>query len=104
MIPNLFGHKLVMNHIKKKLYIVGGFDNFKYVGDENLSYKIEKDEDDIINKNEGSLKFLPMTNLIEISFNKENKFEELTQGENHLEENNQIIRKKWKKLFYESVN
>ena len=104
LIPNLFGHKLVMNHIKKKLYIVGGFDNFKYVGDENLSYKIEKDEDDIINKNEGSFKFLPMTNLIEISFNKENKFEELTQGENHLEENNQIIRKKWKKLFYESVN
>ena len=104
LIPNLFGHKVVMNHIRKKLYIVGGFDNFKFVGDENLSYKIEKDEDDIINKNEGKFKFQPMNNLLEISLIKENRHQEFPNEEIQIEENNKSIRKKWKKLFYSNVN
>ena len=106
LIPNLFGHKVVMNHTKKKLYIVGGFDNFKYVGDENLSYKIEKDEDDIINKNEGKFIFVPMNNLLEISLTRENIGEDFLEGETPTPtgENNTKIRKKWKKLFYSNVN
>ena len=106
LIPNLFGHKVVMNHTKKKLYIVGGFDNFKYVGDENLSYKIEKDEDDIINKNEGKFIFVPMNNLLEISLTRENIGDDFLEGETPTPsgENNTKIRKKWKKLFYSNVN
>ena len=110
LIPNLFGHKIVMNSEKQKLYIVGGFDNFKFVGDENLSYNIEKDEDDIINKNEGKVRFIPMSNILEISLKKENKEgekpeapEELTPENQNKEKEKENKRRKWKKLFYVNI-
>ena len=107
LIPNLFGHKIVMNTEKQKLYIVGGFDNFKFVGDENLSYNIEKDEDDIINKNEGKVRFIPMSNILEISLKKENEKEETSKGEESENQNNEKEKgnkkRKWKKLFYVNI-
>ena len=65
LIPNLFGHKIVMNSNKNKLYIIGGMDNFKYVGDESLIYKIERDQDFIFKK--GKVDFFPMKNILEIT-------------------------------------
>ena len=77
LIPNLFGHKIVMNSNKNKLYIVGGMDSFKYVGDENLIYKIDEDGENLFNKNEGQIEFQPMLNILEIVLKKEQeKFEE----------------------------
>jgi len=109
LIPNLFGHKIVMNSNKNKLYIVGGMDNFKYVGDESLIYKIERDQDFIFNK--GKVEFFPMKNILEISINKEDSISE-QHGERPEPENkidkkdnkNPNKRIKWKKLFYVNIN
>ena len=111
MIPNLFGHKIVMNSDKNKLYIVGGMDNFKYVGDESLIYKIERDQDFIFNK--GKVEFFPMKNILEISINKEDsigeQYGETPEPENKNNKNdkkdkNPNKRIRWKKLFYVNIN
>ena len=111
LIPNLFGHKIVMNLDKNKLYIVGGMDNFKYVGDESLIYKIERDQDFIFNK--GKVEFFPMKNILEISINKEDyigeQYGETPEPENKNNKNdkkdkNPNKRIRWKKLFYVNIN
>ena len=109
LIPNLFGHKIVMNSDKNKLYIVGGMDNFKYVGDESLIYKIERDQDFIFNK--GKVEFFPMKNILEISINKEDSISEqhgeTPEPENKIDKKdnkNPNKRIKWKKLFYVNIN
>ena len=101
LIPNLFGHKIVMSKTKNKLYIVGGMDNFKYVGDENLIYQIDEDGELLFNKNESQIEFKPMLNILEIVLNKEDiKIEENLKN-NEKKENRLIVKnKKWKKLFY----
>ena len=103
LIPNLFSHKIVMNHNKSKLYIIGGMDAFKYVGDENLSYKIEKAQDFIFNKKK--VEYFPMKNILEISLNEEIIIENLPEGalikEDKIKNNDRNSNKriKWKKLF-----
>lgn len=99
LIPNLFGHKIVMNSNKNKLYIVGGMDSFKYVGDENLIYKIDEDGENLFNKNEGQIEFQPMLNILEIVLKKEQeKFEE--NNNINKEKKNLVKKRRWKKLFY----
>ena len=105
LIPNLFGHKIVMNSNKNKLYIIGGMDNFKYVGDESLIYKIERDQDFIFKK--GKVEFFPMKNILEITLKndlKEESFGETPEQcqnkiENNINSNNRV---RWKKLFLEN--
>ena len=103
LIPNLFGHKIVTNYNKSKLYIIGGMDNFKYVGDENLSYKIERAQDFIFNKKK--VEYFPMKNILEISLNEEIIIEDLPEGalikEDKIKNNDRNSNKriKWKKLF-----
>ena len=103
LIPNLFAHKIVMNHNKSKLYIIGGMDAFKYVGDENLSYKIEKAQDFIFNKKK--VEYFPMKNILEIKLNEENAAEDKPEGalikEDKIKNNDRNSNKriKWKKLF-----
>ena len=65
LIPALFGHKLISNN-EGSVFIVGGMDSFKYVGDENLIYKPEKEGDDIFNKIEEEIKFNPMEQMFEM--------------------------------------
>ena len=105
LIPNLFGHKIIMNNYKNKLFIIGGMDNFKYVGDENLIYKIDEEGDNLFNKNEGQIDFQPMLNILEIVLNKEEEKLENNKNnenkENKEKRENKIIKKRrWKKLFY----
>ena len=107
LIPNLFGHKIVMNSNKNKLYIIGGMDNFKYVGDENLIYKIDEDGENLFNKNEGQIEFHPMLNILEIVLNKEeenNKENENNENKVNKDNKNLNKRRRWKKLFYKSNN
>ena len=109
LIPNLFGHKIVVNNNKTRLYILGGMDNFKYVGDESLIYQFEEEGDNLFNKNEGQIEFQPMLNILEIVLNKEEKIDE-NKNSNIVDENEENKRKKrvsvknknirWKKLFY----
>ena len=126
LIPNLFGHKVVMNPDKNKLYIIGGLDNFKYVGNESLIYKIEREQDNIFNK--GKVEFFPMKNILEISLNKESlagkqygetpehgetrelgetpEPGETREPENKNKKNDENSNKniRWKKLFYANIN
>ena len=103
LIPNLFGHKILMNNNKNKLYIIGGMDNFKYVGDKNLIYKIDEDGENLFNKNEGQIEFHPMLNILEILLNKkEEKFEE--ENDENRENKHLFKKRRWKKLFYISNN
>ena len=106
LIPNLFGHKIVMNSNNNKLYIIGGMDNFKYVGDENLIYKIDEDGENLFNKNEGQIEFQPMLNILEIVLNKEEeKIKENENNENKVNKDKNLNKKRrWKKLFYKSIN
>ena len=109
LIPNLFGHKIVMNSDMNKLYIIGGMDSFKYVGDENLIYKIERDQDYIFNK--GKVEFFPMKNILEISLKKDLVGESLGETPPPCEEktinknknSNPNKRIRWKKLFYVNI-
>ena len=109
LIPNLFGHKILKNNSKNILYIVGGMNDFQYVGDKNLIYQNKEDKDKVFNQNEQKIKFFPMENILEISFDNSD-----SQGEsygvetgNKVEENknsNNFKRIRWKKLFYVNIN
>ena len=107
LIPNLFGHKILKNNSKNILYIVGGMNDFQYVGDKNLIYQNKEDKDKVFNQNEQKIKFFPMENILEISFDNSD-----SQGEsygvetgNKVEENkNSNKRIRWKKLFYVNIN
>ena len=69
LIPKVFGHKLSFNEEERKVYIVGGMDNFKYVGDENLIYQPENMNDDLFEQNEDELVFYPMKQIFEMELN-----------------------------------
>lgn len=64
LIPKLFGHKVVAN--EATVYLIGGMDNFKYVGDETLIFKSEKQGENIFNSDE-ELHFEPMTQIFEMT-------------------------------------
>ena len=49
LMPKLFGHKIVTKD-KNKLYIIGGMESFKYVGDESLISKNEEKDNNLSNK------------------------------------------------------
>ncbi len=104
LIPNLFGHKIVSNDDQSRLYIIGGMNTFKNVGDENLIYKIEEDKDSIFNKNEGNVEYFPMVNILEIKLNKREENIESSVKKEIKEETKLNKKRKWKKLFYSNIN
>jgi len=94
LIPNLFGHKLVMNNNLNKLYIIGGMNSFKYVGDENLIYQLDEEEEILFKENQ--IKYSPMLNILVIILKKkEEKLEEKTKEKEGL-----VKKRRWKKVFY----
>ena len=104
LIPNIFGHKIVINKEKNKLYFLGGMDSFKYVGDENLIYKIVEDKDDIFNNNVGQVDYFPMKNILEISLNQNDNKE---KNDNIILDNKEYERhkkRKWIKLYIPGSN
>lgn len=96
LIPNLFGHKIVMNNNENKLFIIGGMNSFKYVGDENLIYQLDEEGEILFKENQ--IKFNPMLNILEIILNnKEEKIEEKIK----VNEKKELVKKRrWKKAFY----
>ena len=104
LIPKLFGHKIVTKD-KNQLYIVGGMESFKYVGDESLISKNEEKEKDnnLSNKYKEQFEFIPMANILEIVLNNEEEKREDNKIINKREnkDNKYLIKKRrWKKLFY----
>jgi hypothetical protein len=65
LIPKLFGHKLVVCD-NSSVFIVGGMDNFKYVGDESAISQVEKEGEALFEKNEEELKYEPMKEMFEM--------------------------------------
>jgi hypothetical protein len=48
------------------VFIVGGMDNFKYVGDESAISQVEKEGEALFEKNEEELKYEPMKEMFEM--------------------------------------
>lgn len=73
-LPKLFGHKLNINKDSMSIFIIGGMDSFKYIGDENLIFsddENEEDEDDDkkIKEEKIELNTKPMEQIFEIVLN-----------------------------------
>ena len=45
-LPKLFGHKLNLYPDNRSIFIIGGMDSFKYIGDENLIFSDDENEED----------------------------------------------------------
>jgi len=80
LIPKLFGHKILNvnnsclndeDEKDDKIFFVGGVDNFKFVGDENMINEEENKNinEDVEGKNEGNKQYEPMKMIMEIDFN-----------------------------------
>ena len=94
LIPSLFGHKIVMNNNENKLFLIGGMNSFKYVGDENLIYQLDEEGEILFKENQ--IKFNPMLYILVIILNKkEDKIEEKTKEKELL-----VKKRRWKKLFF----
>ena len=79
LIPKLFGHKILNannsclngDQSDSKIYFVGGVDNFKFVGDENMIIEEESENinEGVEGKNEGNKQYQPMKMIMQINFN-----------------------------------
>lgn len=69
-LPKLFGHKLNLDFEHGSIFIIGGMDSFKYLGDENLIYSDDEEEDEEMDKllNEENIEIVtkPMAQIFEI--------------------------------------
>ena len=72
-LPKLFGHKLNLDFEHGSIFIIGGMDSFKYIGDENLIYSDDEEEeeenDKIIKEENVELDTKPMEQIFEIVLN-----------------------------------
>ena len=72
-LPKLFGHKLNLDFEQGSIFIIGGMDSFKYIGDENLIYSDDEEEEDENDKNikEENIEVVtkPMEQIFEIVLN-----------------------------------
>jgi hypothetical protein len=79
LIPKLFGHVILNENNKSwnedsknnnKIFIVGGIENFKYVGDENMINEEENENinEDVEENHENNKNFVPMEMVMEIRF------------------------------------
>ena len=70
-LPKLFGHKLNFDYEHGSIFIIGGMDSFKYIGDENLIFSDEEEEeeeenDKIIKEENIEVITKPMEQIFEI--------------------------------------
>ena len=105
-LPKLFGHKLILGNDSGSIFIIGGMDSFKYIGDENLIFSDDEEEDE---ENEKEIKqenieinTKPMEQIFEIVLNnkvenKEIKLISLEQEERVKKKSNKKFR--WVKYY-----
>ena len=73
--PKLFGHKLNLDFETGSIFIVGGMNSFKYIGDENLIYSDDDEEEEedeenkIIKEEKAEIETKPMEQIFEIVLN-----------------------------------
>ena len=72
-LPKLFGHKLNLDCEHGSIFIIGGMDSFKYIGDENIIHSDDEEEEDendkIIKEENIELNTKPMEQVFEIVLN-----------------------------------
>ena len=72
-LPKLFGHKLVLDNNNWSIFIMGGMDSFKYIGDENLIFSDDEEEDEenekVIKTEVVEIETKPMEQIFEIVLN-----------------------------------
>ena len=74
-LPKLFGHKLNLDFETGSIFIVGGMNSFKYIGDENLIYSDDDEEEEedeenkIIKEEKAEIETKPMEQIFEIVLN-----------------------------------
>ena len=94
-LPKLFGHKLILDNDTWSIFIIGGMDSFKYIGDENLIFSDDEEENEENDKDnkEKNVEIItkPMEQVFEIVLN--NKIETSTPS---VPEYNEIVRNKKK--------
>ena len=79
-LPKLFGHKLNLDFENGSIFIIGGMDSFKFLGDENLIYSEDEEEDEendkiIKEENENvEIPTKPMEQIFEIVLNNFDKY------------------------------
>ena len=103
-LPKLFGHKLNLNVEQGSIFIIGGMDSFKYIGDENLIHSDDEEEeeenDKIIKEENVELNTKPMEQVFEIvlnNFNCKEFKEEIPVNKN---KNRKVIKNlKWLKYY-----
>ena len=102
-LPKLFGHKLNLDTDNWSIFIIGGMDSFKYIGDENLIFSDDEDEEDEeddkkIKEEKIEINTKPMEQIFEIVLN--NK-KEMKEPLNQLEKIEKKINKKirWVKYY-----
>ena len=84
-LPKLFGHKLILDIDNWSIFIIGGMDSFKYIGDENLIFSDDEEEDE---ENEKGIKqqnieieTKPMEQVFEIVLNNKKEKKEIASIE-----------------------
>ena len=104
-LPKLFGHKLNLDLEHGSIFIIGGMDSFKYIGDENLIHSDDEEEeeenDKIIKEENVELNTKPMEQVFEIvlhNFNCKEFKEEIPVIKN---KNRKVIKNlKWLKYYF----
>jgi len=96
-LPKLFGHKLILDSHNWSIFIIGGMDSFKYIGDENLIFSDDEEEDEE-NEKETKEEYIeintkPMEQVFEIVLNKK-----IEKQETPLEQEKRIKKKNNKKI------
>ena len=103
LLPKLFGHKMVKCYEKEEIFVVGGMDSFKYVGDESLIYSLDKEGEEFFDKSE-KIEFKAMENILEINLKGVEKKEEknkvgLNENKKDVNKDKKMKKVRWKKLF-----
>ena len=103
-LPKLFGHKLILDKDQWSIFIMGGMDTFKYIGDENLIFSDDEEEDeenDKLKEQYVEMNTKPMENVFEIVLNnKIEKKEEEVAKEQEVKQRKKINKKfKWVKYY-----
>ena len=80
-LPKLFGHKLILDSDNWSIFIIGGMDSFKYIGDENLVFSDDEEEEENEKKEEEvEINTKPMEQIFEIVLNKKIENEECEEA------------------------
>ena len=103
-LPKLFGHKLTMDSEIGSIFIIGGMDSFKNIGDENLVHSDDEEENlengKIIKEENEEVKTKPMEQIFEIILNNYKRKENKDNIPSKKNKTRKIInQKKWLKYY-----